>query len=106
MSDKIINLYGIRTTYTPNSYNGESTVFGSVYVGSEDEEKVLIATFDTIKQAKKFVESCKLKTPKRNNWMNDESYKRKSLLGGYGFVEIEPHEEPDSVPHNPQGLDK
>ncbi len=89
----MINLYGIRTTYTPNSYTGETHC---------DEEKDLIATFDTIKQAKKFVESCKLKTPIQNTWTNNEPYKKRSLLGSYGSVEFESPEEPVSVPHNPE----
>ena len=88
----MINLYGVINTYTSNSYTGET---------EDCEEKDLIATFDTVEQAKKFVESCKLKTPVQNNWSNNEPYKKRSLLGGYGSVEIEPPEEPVSVPHNP-----
>lgn len=85
-------LYGIKTTATPNSYTGKS---------EHDRERNLIATFDTRDMVHSFVCSCKLKTPIRNTWMNDEPFKKKSLLGGYGYIEIEEYVKPYSVPHNP-----
>lgn len=88
----MIELYATRTCYTPNSYTGETEV---------DETRNLIATFDNRYMAEDFVESCKLKVPKRNNWSNDEPFKRRSLLGGYGSVEITGPEPEPEVPHNP-----
>ena len=89
----MINLYATRTCYSPNSYTGETEAY---------ETRSLIATFDNRDMAEDFVESCKLKAPKRNNWSNDEPFKRRSLLGGYGSVEFESPEPPVSVPHNPE----
>lgn len=88
-----VELYATMTTLTPNSYTGETEV---------DEQEDLIATFSNKKLAKLFVDSCRLKKPIQNTWTNNEPFKRRSLLGGYGSVEIRTSETPLSVPHNPK----
>ena len=91
--EKRVELYATMTTYTPNSYTGETEV---------DEQEDLIATFSNKKLAKLFVDSCRLKKPIQNTWTNNEPFKRRSLLGGYGSVEIRTSETPPNVPHNPK----
>jgi len=88
----MIELYGIKESYSPHP-DGETTT---------EEERNLIATFDTEQQAEDFVESCKRKTPIRNSWTNDEPFKINSLLDGYGWVEIKKRVH-QTIPHNPGG---
>lgn len=87
----MFELYGIRIDYTPNSYTGET---------HENKQRELVATFDDNEKAEKFVKSCKLKKPIEHIWTNNEIFKRKSLLSGYGDYEIVEIIKP--VPHNPK----
>lgn len=84
-------LYGIKITYTPSYSRGEP---------DEHIERNLVATFDTVEQAEKYVEAARLKNRMIRTWRND-CFNKKSLLVGCGDYEIERYNE-DSVPHNPE----
>ena len=96
----MIYLIGSKTEYFPDDYGI------NLGVRFENTEKKLVAVFDTEELAKSYIDKCKLKRPIRNIWVNDEIFKRSTLLNGYGDVEIStsPYDFSliDKVPRNPK----
>jgi hypothetical protein len=80
-------LYGLKTLYAPM---GE---------GYSEGIKTLVATFDTYESAVNYVASVKLKNPIKHRFESDHWFKEKSLLGGYGYYEIE---NMTHIPRNPK----
>lgn len=89
-SKVVFELVGIRIYHTPYSYAGQI---------SHNITKEVVATFDTLEAAEKYIKCNKLaKIQQLCSWDSGRGFKKRSLLAGFTWAEVR---ERDAVPHNP-----
>ena len=89
----MFNLVASKTTYTPNSYTGDS---------DEYESEEIVATFDVKQDALQYIKKSRLKHPKTSSWSTDMPFRQSSLLANWSYAEVEEAVEEIPPPHNPK----
>lgn len=85
----MFNLIGSRTDHE-YGYGG--------WTGNRTEKEEIVATFDSEKDAKKYIKKALLKSASR--W-SERPFRQKSLLTNFENAHVEEAEEESPPPHNP-----
>ncbi len=72
--------------------------YGSVIcIGEKIDEETIVATFDTEKQARKYIKAARLKNPH-----SPSPFRQKSLLSYYDSADVKESDPEETPPHNPE----